>query len=167
MSGAESLLSSTAGILALVGLVLALLGLGGVVFLLARQQRLLGQYQHLMAGTSGGNLEQALNDHVTQVRETAAQVEAVDRLARRLEKAAYFSLQHMGVVRYNPFHDTGGDQSFAIALVDGHGNGVVLSSLHGRDATRVYAKPLQKWESTYSLTDEERQAIALAYQKRS
>ena len=167
MSGAESLLSSTAGILAQVGLVLALLGLGGVVFLLARQQRLLGQYQHLMAGTSGGNLEQALNDHVTQVRETAAQVEAVDRLARRLEKAAYFSLQHMGVVRYNPFHDTGGDQSFAIALVDGHGNGVVLSSLHGRDATRVYAKPLQKWESTYSLTDEERQAIALAYQKRS
>ena len=167
MSGAESLLSSTAGILALVGLVLALLGLGGVVFLLARQQRLLGQYQHLMAGTSGGNLEQALNDHVTQVRETAAQVEAVDRLARRLEKAAYFSLQHMGVVRYNPFQDTGGDQSFAIALVDGHGNGVVLSSLHGRDATRVYAKPLQKWESTYSLTDEERQAIALAYQKRS
>ena len=167
MSGAESLLSSTAGILALVGLVLALLGLGGVVFLLARQQRLLGQYQHLMAGTSGGNLEQALNDHVTQVRETAAQVEAVDHLARRLEKAAYFSLQHMGVVRYNPFQDTGGDQSFAIALVDGHGNGVVLSSLHGRDATRVYAKPLQKWESTYSLTDEERQAIALAYQKRS
>ena len=167
MSGAESLLSSTAGILALVGLVLALLGLGGVVFLLARQQRLLGQYQHLMAGTSGGNLEQALNDHVTQVRETAAQVEAVDRLARRLEEAAYFSVQHMGVVRYNPFHDTGGDQSFAIALVDGHGNGVVLSSLHGRDATRVYAKPLQKWESTYSLTDEERQAIALAYQKRS
>jgi len=167
MSGAESLLSSTAGILAVVGLVLALLGLAGVVFLLARQQRLLGQYQHLMAGTSGGNLEQALNDHVAQVRETAARVDTVDRLARRLERAAYFSLQHMGVVRFNPFHDTGGDQSFAIALVDGHGNGVVLSSLHARDVTRVYAKPLQKWESTYSLTDEERQAIALAYQKQS
>jgi hypothetical protein len=108
-----------------------------------------------------------LNDHVAKVRETEARVDAVDRLARRLEKAAYFSLQHMGVVRFNPFHDTGGDQSFAIALVDGHGNGLVLSSLHGRDATRVYAKPLQKWESTYSLTDEEKQAIALAYQKQS
>jgi hypothetical protein len=141
--------------------------LGGVVLLLARQQRLLGQYQHLMTGTSGGNLEAMLNDHVAKVRETEARVEAVDRLARRLEKAAYFSLQHMGMVRFNPFHDTGGDQSFAIALVDGHGNGLVLSSLHGRDATRVYAKPLQKWESTYSLTDEEKQAIALAYQKQS
>ncbi len=163
MSGAESLLGSSAGILALVSLLLALLGLGGVVFLLARQQRLLGQYQHLMAGTSAGNLEKALNDHVAQVRETATLAEAVDHLARRLEQDAYFHLQHMGVVRYNPFHDTGGDQSFAIALVDGHGNGVVLSSLHARDVTRVYAKPLRAWESTYSLTDEERQAIALAH----
>jgi hypothetical protein len=153
--------------MAVVALVLAFLALGGVVLLLARQQRLLGQYQHLMTGTSGGNLEAMLNDHVAKVRETEARVDAVDRLARRLEKAAYFSLQHMGMVRFNPFHDTGGDQSFAIALVDGHGNGLVLSSLHGRDATRVYAKPLQKWESTYSLTDEEKQAIALAYQKQS
>ena len=167
MNAADSLFSSSAGTMAIVALVLALLALGGAVLLLARQQRLLGQYQHLMTGTSGGNLETMLNDHVAKVRETEARVDAVDRLARRLEKAAYFSLQHMGVVRFNPFHDTGGDQSFAIALVDGHGNGLVLSSLHGRDATRVYAKPLQKWESTYSLTDEEKQAIALAYQKQS
>jgi hypothetical protein len=167
MGGGESLFSSSAGSVAVVALVLALLALAGVVFMLARQQRLLGQYQHLMSGTSGGNLEAILNEHVASVRQTAERVDAVDKLARRLEKAAYFSLQHLGVVRFNPFHDTGGDQSFAIALVDGHGNGVVLSSLHARDVTRVYAKPLQKWESTYSLTDEEKRAIALAYQKQS
>jgi hypothetical protein len=162
-----SLFGSSAGTMAVVALVLALIALGGVVFMLARQQRLLGQYQHLMTGTSGGNLEEVLNDHIAQVRETETRVEALDQLAHRLEKAAYFSLQHMGIVRYNPFGDTGGDQSFAVALVDGHGNGVVLSSLHARDMTRVYGKPLQKWESTYSLTDEEKQAIALAYQKQS
>jgi len=167
MGGGENLLSSSAGSMALVALVLALLALGGLVLMLARQQRLLGQYEHLMTGTSGGNLEAMLNDHVAQVRETAVRVEAVSQLAQRLEKAAYFSLQHMGVVRFNPFQDSGGDQSFAIALVDGHGNGVVLSSLHARDATRVYAKPLCKWESDYSLTEEEKQAIALAYQKQS
>jgi hypothetical protein len=167
MGGGENLLSSSAGSVALVALLLALLALGGLVLVLSRQQRLLGQYEHLMTGTSGGNLEAILNDHVAQVHETAARVEAVSQLAQRLEKAAYFSLQHMGVVRFNPFHDTGGDQSFAIALVDGHGNGVVLSSLHARDVTRVYAKPLHKWESDYSLTDEEKQAIALAYQKQS
>jgi hypothetical protein len=153
--------------MAVVALVLSLLAMVGVVIMLARQQRLLGQYQHLMMGTSGGNLESMLNEHIAQVRETADRVESVDQLAHRLEKAAFFSLQHLGVVRYNPFSGTGGDQSFAIALVDGHGNGVVLSSLHARDLTRVYAKPLKKWESTYSLTDEEKQAIALAYQKQS
>jgi hypothetical protein len=167
MSVADSLFSSSAGTLAVVALLLALLALVGVVFLLARQQRLLGQYQQLMTGTSGGNLEAVLNDHITQVHETMARVESVDQVTRRLEKAARYSLQHLGVVRFNPFHDTGGDQSFAIALVDGHGNGVVLSSLHSRDVTRVYAKPLLKWESTYSLTDEEKQAIAMAYQKQS
>ena len=167
MNAGDSLFSSGAGTLATVALVLALLALAGVVYLLARQQRLLGQYQHMMTGTSGGSLEAMLNEHIAQVRETAARVEAVDKLAHRLEKAAYFSLQHLGMVRYNPFQDTGGDQSFAIALVDGHGNGVVLSSLHARGSTRVYAKPLKKWESTYALTEEEKQAIALAYQKQS
>lgn len=167
MSGGESLFSSSAGSIAVVALVLALLALGGVVLLLARQQRLLGQYQHLMTGTSGGNLEAVLNEHVAEVRGVVERVRDVEQLARRLEKSAYFSFQHLGVVRYNPFRDTGGDQSFAIALVDGHGNGVVLSSLHARDGTRVYAKPLAQWESTHSLTDEEKQAIALAYQKQS
>jgi hypothetical protein len=167
MNGADSLFGSSAGSIAVVALLLALLALGGAVFLLARQQRLLGQYQHLMIGTSGGNLEDILHAHIAEVRDTTTRLAAVEDLAHRLEKAGYFSFQHLGVVRFNPFHDTGGDQSFAIALVDGHGNGVVLSSLHARDVTRAYAKPLQQWESTYSLTDEEKQAIALAYQKRT
>jgi hypothetical protein len=168
MEEVSSLFSSTSvGSVAVIALVLALLALGGMVFLFARQQRLLGQYRRFMTGTSGGNLETMLNDHIAQMRGTAEQVKVLDQLAHRLEKSGYFSLQHLGIVRFNPFQDTGGDQSFAIALVDGHGNGVVLSSLHSRDVTRVYAKPLQKWESTYSLTDEEKTAIALAYQKQS
>jgi hypothetical protein len=166
MNGAEGLFSSSAGSVAVIALLVAMLALGGVVLLLARQQRLLGQYQHLMTGTSGGNLEALLNDHVAEVRETAARVEAVDQLARRLERMAQFDLQHLGLVRFSPFRDTGGDQSFAIALADDHGQGVVLSSLHARDVTRVYAKPLDAWESIYSLTDEEKRAIALAQRKR-
>ncbi len=160
-----SLLTSSAGVVAVIALGLALLALAGVAWLWLGQRRLQKQHRRLMTGASGGNLEAILNDHLARVQQTAAQVETVDRLARRLEKAAYFSLQHLGIVRFNPFSDTGGDQSFAIALVDGHGNGVVLSSLHARDVTRVYAKPLQRWESTYPLTDEEKQAIALAYRK--
>jgi hypothetical protein len=156
MNGAEGLFSSSAGSVAVIA-----------VMLLARQQRLLGQYQHLMTGTSGGNLEVTLNDHISQVHKTADRLQALDQLVHHLEEAAHFNLQHVGLVRFNPFHDTGSDQSFAIVMADGRGHGVVLSSLHGRDMTRVYAKPLQEWASTYRLTDEEQQAITLARQKHS
>jgi hypothetical protein len=165
MSGGENLFSSSAGSVAVVALVLALLALVAAVYMLARQQRLLGQYQHLMSGTTGGNLEEMLNERVAQVRETAQRVDVVGELAQRLEQAAFHHLQHMGIVRFNPFQSTGGDQSFAIALADGHGNGVVLSSLHARDVTRVYAKPLLEWGSSYSLTEEEKEAISKASQK--
>ncbi len=166
MGEAQSLFSSSAGSVAVIALALAFLALAGVVIMLARQQRLLGQYQHLMAGTSGGNLEALLTDHVARVRNAVTQVQAVDQLSRRLERDGHYSLQYAGMVRFNPFHNTGGDQSFALALADGFGNGVVLSSLHARDVTRVYAKPLASWESDHSLTDEERRAIALAREKR-
>ena len=166
MTGGSNLFSSSAGSVAVVALILSLLALGGVIYMLARQQKLLGQYQHLMTGATGTRLEEILNDHVAQVRDTAAQADAVDQLARRLEKDGSYHIQHVGMVRYNPFQETGGDQSFSLALADGHGDGLVLSSLHARGSTRVYAKPLQGWESGYPLTDEEKQAIDQAQTSR-
>ncbi len=165
MSGVASLFSSYAGIVAVVAAVLALLALGLGAYAMAHQLRWSRRYQHLLKGTTGENLEAVLHDHVSRVRETAARVETVERLAQQLQAASVFNLQHLGVIRFNPFHDTGSDQSFAVALVDGNGNGLVLSSLHARDVTRVYAKPLREWDSSYTLTDEEKEAIALAEKK--
>jgi len=138
-----------------------------LIILQLQQNRLWQQYRRLMTGSQGQDLEAILNAHLSQVQEAAAQIRELQRLARQLEKAARHSLQHLGVVRFNPFSDTGGNQSFAIALVDGHGNGVVLSSLHGRESTRIFAKPLRRWDSEYSLTDEEKEAIARAFQQQS
>ncbi|MCD6555351.1 MAG: DUF4446 domain-containing protein [Chloroflexi bacterium] len=146
----------------------ALLGLAAILWLIAVQVRLnraIRQYQSLVAGTSASNLEEVLNAHIAEVRQTVAQVQELDDRTKQMEKTLRHSMQWLGMVRFNPFRDTGGDQSFAIALVDGHGNGVVISSLHARDGTRVYAKPLRRWESTYTLTDEEKEAIARAYQQ--
>jgi hypothetical protein len=143
-------------------LAVAVLALAGVIVLLVRQERLLGQYRYFMTGATGASLEAVLKDHVAQEGQTTDQVRAVDKLARRLESASVLHIQRLAIVRFNPFRDTGGDQSFAIALADGQGNGVILSSLHARDMSRVYAKPLEKWQSTYTLTDEEKQAIGLA-----
>jgi len=146
----------------------ALLGLVAIIWLIVVQVRLgraLRRYQALMSGSSAGNLEEVLNAHIAEVRQMVTRVQELDDRTEQMDKTLRHSMQWLGIVRFNPFRDTGGDQSFAVALVDGHGNGVVISSLHARDGTRVYAKPLRRWESTYTLTDEEKEAIARAYQQ--
>lgn len=141
-------------------LVLALIGL--VVWLALRLRRAEASYRALTAGTNGGNLEAVLAEHVNQVREATGRVQELDILARRLERTSRGHLQRVGFLRFNPFRDAGGDQSFAVALVDQDGNGVLISSLHSRDVTRVYGKPLAGWISPYQLTEEEEQVIQKA-----
>ena len=80
----------------------------------------------------------------------------------RLTERSATSIQHIGLVRFNPFEDTGSDQSFAIALLDDRRDGLVTSSLHGRANTRVFAKPVQGGASSHTLSDEETQAIRIA-----
>lgn len=79
--------------------------------------------------------------------------------AASLEEALPKDIRRVGLVRYNPFSDAGGDQSFVLALLNDHRDGVVITSLYGREINRFYAKPIQKGQSTYQLTLEERQAI--------
>ena len=144
-------------------LVVALLvALALVVWLMVRMRRMERRYQALTTGTSGGSLEAVLEAHVRQVQEAGVRVQELDALVMRAERDGRCHLQHLGFLRYNPFRDTGGDQSFVLALADANGNGVVMSSLHSRDVTRVYAKPLAAWETSYQLTEEEQQAIRRA-----
>ena len=72
------------------------------------------------------------------------------------------SVQHIGLVRYNPFEEAGGDQSFALALLDRLGNGVVISSLHGRTTTRFYVKAVKAGQPVLSLSEEEAMALKQA-----
>jgi hypothetical protein len=146
---------------AVVGVLLAVL-VGLIVWLALRLRRVENNYRALTTGTSAGNLEVVLGDHVRQVRLAIERVTELDERVRRMEHSSRSHIQHLGFLRFNPFRDSGGDQSFAVALADRNGNGVVISGLHGRDATRVYAKPLTAWESVYPLTDEEREAIRKA-----
>lgn len=140
--------------------------LGWLISMHVRLSRLLQRYLSLMRGGDGKSLEQVLDSYLAQAQATAAQVERLNKVSQQLEKAAKLSLQHLGVVRYDAFPDVGGQQSFSVAIVDGLGNGVVISSLAGRQFTRTYAKPLQRWQTEYSLTEEEKEAIAMAYRQR-
>jgi hypothetical protein len=77
------------------------------------------------------------------------------------------TIRCVGLVRFSPFHDTGGDQSFALALLDGKGDGVVITGLHSRHDSRLYAKPIERNGSSYSLTPEEREAMERAVSRRT
>lgn len=128
----------------------------------ARVNRLGTHYQRLIGGRSGGNLEEVLDRHLDRMEHTSARVEELDELCRGIEDTLERAIQRVGIVRFNPFSDTGGDQSFSIALLDGAGDGLVISSLFSRSETRVFAKPVQGGQSKYNLTAEEQEAIQLA-----
>jgi len=82
----------------------------------------------------------------------------------RLLQALPHTIQGYGVVRYDAFENVAGDQSFSLALVDVEGSGVMLSGLHSRADTRVYAKALKQWQAGYGFSAEEQQALGLARQ---
>lgn len=132
-----------------------------------KMSRLNRRYQKMMTGMDGVNLEQLLINHVEEVRQAVSKVKRLDDECRRLDTIATASVQYVGVVRFNAFGDMGSDLSFALALLDAEKNGVVLSSIYGRNESRVYAKPVTEGQSTYHLTDEEKSALDKALAKNS
>lgn len=88
------------------------------------------------------------------------------RTAERLEtfrKKNLDNIQRVYLKRYNPYHDTGGDQSFSVSLLDGYGNGLVVTSLHSRSGTRVFAKPVRGGkEEGFEFSEEEKEVIEKA-----
>ena len=90
-----------------------------------------------------------------------------DVLSLRREVAALqaegqAALRHVSVVRYDAFPDMGGHQSWSVALLDDAGDGLVLTSVHGRSDARTYAKAIGGWVAEQELSPEERQAGGLA-----
>jgi Protein of unknown function (DUF4446) len=146
-----------------VALVAAVVVLGLWVAWLQRSEALLRRRLRrvLPQGKSGG-IDEILDRQLKRVESLTARVDALNKLHHELEHLSQRTIQKVAVIRYNPFSDTGGDQSFAIALLDSLGNGVVLSSLHSRTDTRVFAKPVQSGRSRYQLSDEEQDAIKKA-----
>jgi len=147
-----------AAALALVLLVL----LVAVVIQGMRLRRALRAYRALAGDGSPGSIADLLAGQATRAEEVGGRLEELEALHAKLELRSRGSLQHIGLVRFNPFDDTGSDQSFAIALLDERHDGIVLSSLHGRTNTRLFAKPVEHGSSRHTLSEEEARAISIA-----
>ncbi len=94
--------------------------------------------------------------------EISRRLASLDQQVGQIVTALPRSVQGVGVVRYNPFPEMGGNMSFSLALLDGSANGVVISVLNDRNGSRVYGKAVENGGSTYTLSDEEQQALAQA-----
>ncbi len=103
-----------------------------------------------------------LKEILSQFNDIKGSFSRISKKLKDLENKNKFSIQGIGVVRFNPFKESGGDQSFSIALLDGNKDGVVISSLYGREGNRVFAKPIKNGMSEYLLTEEEKGSIEQA-----
>ncbi|RLC92073.1 MAG: hypothetical protein DRI79_01490 [Chloroflexi bacterium] len=144
--------------------ILVIVGIVWVLDLQARLRRLQRRYESVFTGGEDASLTVALEGLASRLAETTARTERLVARAEQIDATLAHTVQGVGLVRFRAFQDTGGDQSFALALADGEGNGVVISALYGRDATRIYAKPVQNWLSPKALSEEEKQALAQARQ---
>jgi hypothetical protein len=146
------------------------LGLCAVVFLLLvaivvlarRTRRSDARLKGLTRGGEGRSLEGVLDAHLDKVDAVAHELDELAARMAVLEGAQRRAFQRVGLVRYNPFEETGGNQSFALALLDAAGDGWVLSSLHARSGTRVYAKAIRAGRADAALSEEETAAIKQA-----
>ncbi|HBO17076.1 MAG: hypothetical protein UR69_C0002G0271 [Candidatus Moranbacteria bacterium GW2011_GWE2_35_2-] len=115
------------------------------------------------SGKNGNDLEQIILSQQKEIKSLDKDIQELFEASNKIYTLAHHGLHKVAVVRFNPFKELGGNQSFAIALLDGNKSGIVISSLHTREGTRVYSKPILEGKSEkYALTEEEKNAINIA-----
>ena len=147
--------NSTLSVIAIIALLLSALAVLLTLARTSREQRIRGRMRQPHQGQVEVKLDvqsRAIDRLETAMRQLA---EGEKRLAELFQAA----VQHVGVVRFDAFEDMGGRLSFSAALLDDHGDGVVITSINGRQDTRCYAKHVQNGTSIHNLSEEEEQAI--------
>lgn len=120
-------------------------------------------YGKLVKGTSRDNLTDILNKILDRLNLDRASIKKLEETLQAQIDQSIYHIQKVGLVRFNPFADTGGDQSFVLAILDGTQSGIVLTSLHSRGATHWYAKSVKEGKGVdHKLSEEEEKAIKSA-----
>jgi len=133
-----------------------------LIFILFKLNGLQKRYRKLSLGQDDTNLEKLLLSYRQVIDDLKKDQAHLEQTADRVESMMENAILGVGLNRYNAFKDTGSDLSFSLALLNKHHQGVVLTSLFGREETRVYAKELDQGKSSYHLSEEEAKAISQA-----
>lgn len=116
---------------------------------------------------NGQNIEEDLENYMYRVERVEKQNNEINNFMKALDKDIEKCIQKVGMVRYNAFKDTGSDLSFTLALLDENNDGVVLNGIYSREMSNIYAKPVKDGKSTYTISEEEKQAIQKAVESKN
>jgi hypothetical protein len=133
-----------------------------VAILARRVRRFERRLDGITRSAEGWSLEAILEGHLDRVLAVDREVDQLAARTALLEAAGKRAFQRAALVRFNPFEETGGNQSFALALLDAEGDGFIINSLHARSGTRVYARTLTGGRAEGQLSSEEAEALRLA-----
>jgi hypothetical protein len=151
---------------AIVLVVAGLCLLGIVMMQTFAVSRLNQRINQITGGVEGGDLEEVLSHHLENVHQVGRDLDDLAARTAIVESSARHHFTKQGLVRFNPFPDTGGNQSFALVLLDESDDGFIVSSLHSRTGTRIYAKAVNAGKSDTNLSTEEQEAIDTARSRR-
>jgi hypothetical protein len=144
------------------GPIIGIIGLAIGIFATVRVYSLQKRFNATFGGDETDSLERTLSQHLKRVESVDERLVSLTDAYEQLTLTSSYASQKISIVRFNPFGDTGGDQSFSLAVLDSHDSGYVLTSIHGREGTRVYVKPVDFGKSKYPLSEEEQQALGQA-----
>lgn len=121
---------------------------------------MLKHYNSLISASGGEGLKPLLDSVLKATSENKKDIEKLISYCDRIEKDGHFHIQKVGLLRFNPFKDTGGDQSFILSLVDKNNTGVIISGLYSRSGLRWYAKKVEMGRGVeHELSDDEVKAL--------
>ena len=133
-----------------------------LVILSDKYKRLQKSYATFMKGKNGKNLEKSIFKKFAELEEIADLVKSNEEKIQNIYKKMESHYQKVGIVKYDAFHEMGGNLSFALAMLDENDNGWIFNAMHSREGCYTYIKEVVKGESYIELSEEERQCLEKA-----
>jgi len=153
------------GILIIATVVILALFLFWNIYLHYNLSKIKKRARSFFASSEAQDLEEIIYKQIKKTNEIDSAIKKIIEDNKNIKNNLAECIQKVGVVRFNPFGDVGGNQSFVIALLDNSLNGVIIQSLYSRDGVRVYSKKIKLGKSEYALGKEEEEAIKIAERK--
>ncbi|NLM07103.1 MAG: DUF4446 family protein [Tissierellia bacterium] len=159
MENLLNMVEANSSLIILILLVLCLIFFVLLILALVKSTRAEKIFKSFVGDARADNVELLLTENSIKIQDIFTEMNLIKQEIKKLEGKLAFAIQYVGIVKYNAFDNVGNNLSFSLALLDQFKNGVIITSIYGRDFTTIYGKPIQYGKSDYQLSDEEIEAV--------